>query len=63
MSVIDNDLSAKTDEQLAGLERYYLTIQKARAMTDVEAERLNAVLGEQHKRHTARMLWAEIWPE
>lgn len=55
MSVIDNDLSAKTDEQLAGLERYYLTIQKARAMTDVEAERLNAILGEITRRYRERV--------
>lgn len=51
MSVIDNDLPGKTDDQLAGLERYYMTIQKARAMSNVEAERLNAILAEQHRRY------------
>lgn len=46
MSVIDNDLPGKTIDQLDGLERYYLTVQKARALTNTEAERLNALLAE-----------------
>ena len=53
MSVCDSDLSAMADEQLASLERYYLTLQGQRALTHNEALRLNAVLMEQHNRAVA----------
>ncbi len=53
MSVIDNDLPGKTDEQLAAIERYYMTIQGQRAMNMGEQARLNAVLKEQHNRAAA----------
>lgn len=57
MSVFDNDLQAMDDDRLANLERYYLTLQNARALTNNEATRLNAILMEQHLRNVARADW------
>lgn len=55
MSVIDNDFPGMSDERLASLERYYMTLQAQRALTSVEAERLNALLAEQQRRYRERV--------